>query len=359
MSDPTSTTIEPAKLGLQDGTFFIIGIIFVAVTGPICLFLIINHLYRYCKAERNNKRMEKKRNAIVLHKEISILTNIMIISVAVSPVYGLLQRILFGIDAQIGYNASCSSIIAPFESCVYYIGKGSMFILFILRLHSIYSKSVYGYSINKLKICAFVVISVTLFLAIATVITVETEIYHFELNGRKITFCDEFFPGWLVMIVILHEICVTLITLYAFIRPMKLMSKEVENAGTQPLKQLKQFQYAIKITVLTLIALLSSFFALGIVGATNAADIIFVDDCINIFCIILMTPYYKGWYKKICCCFDKCVIKCLGAEFGSQPIEYEEMFDDITVADKTETSTATKLPYKLENVGSSQKDLQS
>ena len=66
----------------------------------------------------------------------------------------------------------------------------------------------------------------------------------------------------------------------------------------------------------------SSFVSLIISGTTNSANIFFIDMTLNVLCIILMTPYYKGWYRNLCCCCIKtCIMCCLCSR--EQQIAYQ------------------------------------
>ena len=52
--------------------------------------------------------------------------------------------------------------------------------------------------------------------------------------------------------------------------------------------------------------------SLMIAAITDAIMIFFIDYTLNILCIMLMTPYYKEWYRNLCCCcIQTCVWICL------------------------------------------------
>ena len=83
--------------------------------------------------------------------------------------------------------------------------------------------------------------------------------------------------------------------------------------------------------------------SLVIAAITDAIMIFFVDYTLNILCIMLMTGYYKEWYRNLCCCcIRSCIVCCLcNKEQQKVYITYHmaKSINTKSTADKENTST--------------------
>ena len=106
---------------------------------------------------------------------------------------------------------------------------------------------------------------------------------------------------------------------------------------------------------MTLTALLSSFGSLVISGITNSANIFFIDMTLNVLCIILMTSYYKGWYKRLCCCCIRSCILCCLCDKEQQKM-YKDHIEQSNVKTKSSAvgDTATDKHSKTSTNGESE-----
>merc|ERR1712176_894024 len=145
-----------------------------------------------------------------------------------------------------------------------------------------------------------------------------------------------------------HEIAITTITLIAFMLPLRKLLKNAKLYHNNQEKHTLKFKLAaIKVTILTLTALLSSFGSLVIVGTTSSANIVFFDMTLNVLCIILMTPYYKGWYKKLCCCCIRTCILCCSCNSEQQRMYAISVNTGSTYKDTNNGNTNT--PYSIDS----------
>ena len=87
-------------------------------------------------------------------------------------------------------------------------------------------------------------------------------------------------------------------------------------------------------TILTLIALLSSFGSIIFAAMTDSASIFFFDMTLNTLCLMLMTNYYKGWYRKLCCCCISCCILCIFCDKEQQKM-YQDHMDKSKIITKS------------------------
>ena len=66
----------------------------------------------------------------------------------------------------------------------------------------------------------------------------------------------------------------------------------------------------IKISILTLIASISSLLTHIISILSETETLFFIDIVINCLCLMLMTSYYPNIYKNLCCLMIKCILSC-------------------------------------------------
>ena len=197
------------------------------------MFLLCTHFYRYYKYEISKSHKpgtsSKQKKISVLHKEMSILTIIMIVSMGIGPIWGIFTHSIKLITNTSDF--ACTPMGLKLYTLNYYIGKGCMYLLFIMRLHAIYGKSAFGYKPYKLKILSIIICLTTFTLCVLSVLSVKPIYFDFKLFGRNYTHCNALYPDIFIMIYGFHEVIITLITLLMFIFPLKRLLQTVKMYG--------------------------------------------------------------------------------------------------------------------------------
>ena len=222
----------------ETATYFILHMTILITTGFICLFLIIIHIFRYYKNEisetktaTNKHSLNKKRKKTSpINKAINILTLIMIISMSMGPISNIFPNIYLIFNPS-STAMGCHIINNSKDVIVYYIGKICMFLIFILRLHSIYGSSAFAYKPIILKIFAMTITTTMIILCILTVIETKPVWLNFNVFGQKYRNCTTVFPFYYIVFYGLHEIIVTTITLIMFIIPLRKLLHTIKSNG--------------------------------------------------------------------------------------------------------------------------------
>ena len=219
----------------QTAPYWFTTCILVYILGPICLYMVLTHSCRYYNAEilkiEDNTKESKNKKILPLHREISIVTIIMIISMSIGPIWGVFTYSIIFISPS--SDNSCNHSVTVIYTSMYYIGKGCMYLIFIMRLHSVYGTSAFGYKPLTLKIAAVTVIITTLTLCILTNFDATEQHFDFILFNKKYTHCNVTYPDHFIVIYGFHEVFVTLITLIMFIIPLRKLLKAVKLYGGQ------------------------------------------------------------------------------------------------------------------------------
>ena len=234
----------------QSAGWFIITYSIFFISGIICLLLVITHIRYFCKNEKSGKTPNGKKMSIV-NKAISLLTLTMVISMSIGPITTVPINAAFLIDPSppvIG----CKFANNAKDVIVYYIGKICMFLIFILRLHSIYGESAFGYKPVKLKIFAATITTTMFILLILTLLETKNIWYDFNVFGKDYRTCTTVFPFWYIVIYGLHEIGVTLSTLIMFILPLRKLLNTIKKHGGRGSTSTRTFGFkftAIKVSL--------------------------------------------------------------------------------------------------------------
>ena len=251
----------------------------------------------------------------------------------------------FGI---IGSFTGCNLVILyKFIPTFYLLGKASMYLIFIMRLHIVYSNSIYKY--NKALVISYAIFIslITIFFPIFAAINSKyhyNEIHFAENMDIVIKTCSELFALQGTIAQIFLEIINATITFTAYIIPLIKISKSLRQNFNSNVPQLKY--NGTKMTILQLIASLSSWCLTIFVIITETPIGFAIDQPINIICVLLMTSYYDAWYSK-CCCL---CIKCFTLFDNKEAVQKDEI-NSKQEADKGElefdTMTLGVLPKKL------------
>ena len=218
----------------ETGGYFFMIMIIVWICGTLSMFLVTSHFYHYYKNEISSNSLtttsSTKTKKSAIHKPISILTIIMICTMSTGPIWGVFSQIHNLVSPNIIHFA-CSSTGLKIYGNMYFIAKGCMYLIFIMRLHQIYGSSAFGYKPLILKIMGSTIFCTTLFLCILNIAVVKPAYYTVELFGVTYHNCNSVYPDYFAMLYGPHEVIVTIITLIMFIRPLRKLLKTVREHG--------------------------------------------------------------------------------------------------------------------------------
>eukprot|EP01084_Bolivina_argentea_P068649 124948_1 len=99
------------------------------------------------------------------------------------------------------------------------------------------------------------------------------------------------------------------ISFFLFIRPLITLIKIVKKIGSDDHKK-KIFSVVQRSMILTFIATVSTVIALGIVAFTLIIGLSAIDIIVNCFCIMFCNEEYESYYKNMCCGAIKLFSKC-------------------------------------------------
>lgn len=248
-----------------------------------------------------------------------MLTNLSILVMSIIMSYGFVDNFIFlsdpvagtlkswcSHDTRVTYAVLCSS---------FFLGKTLMYCVFIMRLHSVYSRCAFGYKPAVLTTLASVICVVMVSLATLQNLTMELQPFEFTLFGENVRHCN-YKPAMLASFSYgIFELTLAVTMIVLFVSPLKKLLKLLENrqSGDRTRSKMGFEKAAVKVTTLVLMAVSTSVGAIAISAVTKTGVPWFVVDAsINILCILLMTPYYTNVYKKLCCCcINGCIMCCL------------------------------------------------
>ncbi len=148
-------------------------------------------------------------------------------------------------------------------------------------------------------------------IASSVIVLLYLEVDEFPIYwlGQKHSTCTMQVPRFVNIIIGLTELTVGLLVIYLFAKPMYYIikiHKSAENDIQYPSKLIFEIY---KISILTLVAIISTFLSTAIIGWTYAIWPSFIDMPLNSICLLFMTDYYPNGYKKICCLCTEIRIK--------------------------------------------------
>ncbi len=218
----------------------------------------------------------------------------------------LLQIILAPL-VQFSGSFGCN-YIAPIIIGIHFPCRGLYFSIFIVRLYIIFQSSLYKYSINLLKTLFLVVITAAILLSF---IYIYDHIWNAYYDGESDR-CITSIPLYLMGITAVYDVSFNILTLYLFIKKLRLIISTVGIANIEEDDNIKLQDVITKSTVLVSVAIFTSFNIAAIYGVllnNLGVDIITIDWIINSFCILLMKKEYHEYYEKYCFYPIKCVNK--------------------------------------------------
>eukprot|EP01083_Nonionella_stella_P005847 16876_1 len=229
----------------------------------------------------------------------------------------------FFVIGSIDPSTKCG-LLAVTNGITYQTAKASMYIVFIGRIHNVYSPSAYGYNPMLMFVIVLILIIIT---AVIVVFEISFHEYNYVLYsfGTYAMHCNVNYAFFVQMMVASFDLIMCFSTALAFIRPLIKIYKS-RKTSTLDVSKMRTLQRLINIgqkyAILTCTAVLSTVLLLLWVGITDTLLLLSYDVVINCICIALMTPYYKDeQYQRVCCCCNKCARMCCLMQMSSSNMQ--------------------------------------
>eukprot|EP01083_Nonionella_stella_P285884 973076_1 len=218
-------------------------------------------------------------------------------------------------------------------SSTWLINKCLLYLLLVLRLHTIYGGTEFAYSKQLLSIVIFALIETAIMSVLLPSVTTVNIVYH-----KNVRICEGIIDLVILGIAILVDTFISFFTLYLFIKPFNILLYQHQNAPgqvpsinnmTSNSKTAKStasevsksktntatsgsnhsnnensvafYDLTIKFSTLTVIMVLSTFITLVVIGAFDIQSVGVVDSLINCICIALFNKRYSKYFTRLCC----------------------------------------------------------
>eukprot|EP01083_Nonionella_stella_P234352 825009_1 len=180
------------------------------------------------------------------------------------------------------------------------LAKLMMYLIFIYRLHAIYSNTVFSYNTKYLSMMAVICVLYSLAFGVVFFVTLSPE--SVQIGGD--TYCECDYDSMLVPSVFaLADIIVCVICSCAFIKPLKALQALTPESRDEELHRA-----VVKTMTLTSVAVISTIFIMFVVIVSKFTGLASFDVIINSICIFLMDKERALWFRYLC--FDgKCGAK--------------------------------------------------
>eukprot|EP01084_Bolivina_argentea_P182976 315810_1 len=291
---------------VETATYFFTVLTLQAIGSIMCIALLTIHCYKFIQDLRDkNKNNEYKGKRIPLSTITNVVTVIVIASFTIIIVFITLFTVMYLWNDNI--YIICSLPVLQMHCCGYTFGKGCMYLLFVMRLYSVYHDTTFEFNHYILKASAIYVIIMTITLTTLGYITIFPIPYTFTFNNKSIHFCNGAIPMYTAILFVGNDFFITIISLYAFTLPLRKMIKKLDD-GDYCQKASHKFKFSSnKITILSLTAVCSTFIGMMFLFFAGSNALLWIDCVVNCICMMLMTPYYPGVYAKLCCGLIKIV----------------------------------------------------
>jgi hypothetical protein len=296
------------------------------------LFLLTPKFWKYYITDRT-KKQSKKRDAFGEWTALAVWMS----------AFGYLLFLVIGGIAIWTSSIPCTTslrIISPIYQCC----KGVMYIVFLSRLDIVFAGTTYAYNSSHLRIAEVIIAVLNLFIAVCDVIFPTS-----SSKGRRMgdfQSCKSAFPLWIPSIVILQDIVLSVACLHMFTKPLKHLIEEQKKNGavelsstvtttgrpelastasmsgslsdrpssrsprassprrpTVEVERQGTFRRLItKLTILTWVAVISSFLMLTCLVLTGEAVLVPLDAVTNTMSMVLMSSSFDEYYDTWCFC---------------------------------------------------------
>eukprot|EP01083_Nonionella_stella_P162717 534402_1 len=254
----------------------------------VCICLIVYHGFiTFIHCFVNEKRYSKMQN---------ILTWIMMIFYLQSG------------DPQIMWETwvHCTGTMFRIGCLTYQTAKAMMYCLFVLRLHIVYQNSLYAYNPRLLILWCILIIMLHMFTGIWGTFNYIENTVQVHAFGRELTSCFPTLDAVFLWGTLALDIINTCVTLSAFIIPLVRLNNALQHGN---LKQTQKIRYpAVKATILTSVALLSSIGTCILSFSVGSAVFYSFDIPLNLICVMLLGDHYNFIYRSLCCLLIKCMM---------------------------------------------------
>eukprot|EP01084_Bolivina_argentea_P095599 171848_1 len=183
-------------------------------------------------------------------------------------------------------------VYAMIGPSLYITAKMFMYLIFVYRLHAVYTQSAFEYSTRVLWVLFVVIILITILNIVLNLFTLHLHVTYDE-NGNKTCFVTA--AIYIYGITIIFDLIISTLCCYLFIKPLLHLNKN-NKAGSQHLRMV-----LIKMLVLTFVAVFTTFLFIGGMGVTRLMALIGIDTSINAICIMFFNKAYDHYFRIICC----------------------------------------------------------
>ena len=199
-------------------------IFFACAVAIACIFQLLMmgyHLYMVYKNEfATHSKPTNNKSKSLLYKITTYLTIIFMLSYFTCQSSAWIQ-----VWNCIGFGAD----ILGWSCLLYQIAKGIMYIIFLIRLHMVYSASAYAYNPKILIISSILIMIAQIVTGIYGSVTYIKIVYSVNIFNRKIITCSTTLDLWFMIILIPLDGTITLVLLAAFIVPLYKILKSLKN----------------------------------------------------------------------------------------------------------------------------------
>eukprot|EP01083_Nonionella_stella_P031994 87566_1 len=175
-------------------------------------------------------------------------------------------------------------------------GKLMLYLIFIYRLHAIYSDTAFQYNTKHLSIMAVITVFYTYCLTIVNMLTVSS--VSVQIGGE--TYCDCVSVMLVPVVIFVADVTVMAVCCCAFIRPLKALQ-----AHNSESRDVVLYRVVVKNMTLTCVSVITTLLIAIVIIGLKLNGLVGIDVIINSFCVFLMNSERDLWFKYLC--FDgKC-----------------------------------------------------
>eukprot|EP01083_Nonionella_stella_P294944 1002429_1 len=199
-----------------------------------------------------------------------------------------------GVYAMFGFKSCTVGLHAG--PIAYVLGKCFMYIVYISRLHIVYSDSTFAYN-PKILVALFVCVIMNAIFQITFFeffVAFYIKIYNYP-NGERL--CRVTLPKTNLITTAMLDLLIASLCTYLFIRPLLILDREQNQTKCND----SFSRIVLKYSLLAFISVSSTVLILGGMAVTNITSIVTMDIVINCVCLMFFSDYYDYHYKIVCC----------------------------------------------------------
>eukprot|EP01084_Bolivina_argentea_P262023 442998_1 len=239
------------------------------------------------------------------------------------------------------------------SSISWQIAKCGLYLVFLLRLHTVYRKSQYKYNPKTLLCIGIVTILTNVLVMIFLGLFVYSDGYYVYSFSSTITICKIIIPEWLLYLSATYDIIMNCFCLFAFIYPLKKLLEQIPTSRERSTSVHIQPRVArlvtvgLKFVIVTTTAVLSTLLMIIIIAMTDALVVGSYDMVINSVCILLMVPYYndKLYYNRLC---YGCIYCCTNCKYNGIHSKFKIVTQDLSVSSASNMNSSNSKTSTIE-----------